>query len=303
MTMKRIFMHLLAASLMLGTGLLPLASQADTLQRIRDSQRFTIGFVPGYAPFSDGNEQTARGYTIELCQQIGERLRVQLDLPELQVRYQPVTIEDMLGAVHSGRVDILCSPVDETLQRREQVSFSLPVFISGLAVIMRRDAPAVLQERVRNGAAEAAPLWRGNIAQQLDKFTFAVLSSSHSAEWVQQRLRVLGLKSRVVTADSSAAGIHMVSTGQADAFFDDRVVLLNYVATETGGEQLMVPERLFDETASALALGRGDEDFRLLVDRSISGLLGSPQGEALYQRYFGAPNTATRLLFRLYPKP
>ena len=144
---------------------------------------------------------------------------------------------------------------------------------------------------------------RGNIGQQLDKFTFAVLGSSHSAEWVQQRLRQLGLKSRVVTANNTAEGIHMVSTGQADAFFDDRMVLLNYVAQDTDGEKLIVPERLFEETPAALALSRNDEDFRLLVDRSISSLLNSPQGEALYQRHFGEPSEQTRLLFHLYPQP
>jgi len=302
MIMKPFFMRLFS-SLLIGICLPAFAAETDTLQRIQDNQRFTIGFVPDYAPFSDGDAQAAQGYTIELCQQIGERLKQQLQLPELQVGYQPVPIEDMLSAVASGRVDILCSPVDETLTRREQVSFSLPVFISGLGVIMRRDAPAVLQERVKNGPAEPTPLWRGNIGQQLDKFTFAVLASSHSADWVQQRLRKLGLKSHIVTANSTAEGIHMVSTGSADAFFDDRMVLLNYVASETGGEQLMVPERLFEETPAALAFSRSDEDFRLLVDRSISSLLGSPQGEALYQRYFGEPSAQTRLLFRLYPKP
>lgn len=301
--MKRTFMHLLGTSLLLGICLLPFAARADTLQRIQDSQRFTIGFVPNYAPFSDGDQHTASGYTIELCQQVAERLRQQLNLPDLQVRYQPVAIEEMLSAVQSGRIDILCSPVDETFKRREQVSFSLPVIISGLGVILRRDAPAVLLERVRSGTSPATPLWRGNIGQQLDKFTFALLANTRSADWAQQRLRTLGLKSRVVLANSSAEGIHMVSTGEADAFFDDRSVLLNYVATEAGDERLIVSERLFEETPAALALSRSDEDFRLLVDSSISRLLNSPQGKALYQRYFGEPNTQTRLLFRLYPQP
>lgn len=295
--------RLLRNLLVLIVGLLPLTAVADTLQRIKDNNSFTIGFVANYAPFSEGNTQAASGYTIELCQRIGERLKQQLKLSDLQIGYQPVAIEDMLDAVQQGRVDILCSPVDETLKRRERVSFSLPVFISGLGVILRRDGPAVLLERVRNGTSEPTPLWRGNIGQQLDKFTFALLANTHSAEWVQQRLRTLGLKSHVVMASNSAEGIRMVATGSADAFFDDRMVLLNYVAREPDGKQLLVPERLFEETPAALALGRDDEDFRLLVDRSISELLHSPQGIALYQKYFGEPSEQTRLLFRLYPKP
>lgn len=114
-TFSRSLRSTLNSSVLALCCLLPLVAHANTLQRIHDTQRFTIGFVPDYAPFSDGDAQSARGYTVELCQQIGERLKQQLQLPDLQVGYQPVAIEDMLSAVQSGRVDILCSPVDETL--------------------------------------------------------------------------------------------------------------------------------------------------------------------------------------------
>ena len=295
--------RLLRNGLVLIIGLLPLMAAADTLQRIKDTNTFTIGFVANYAPFSDGNTQSASGYTIELCQQIGERLKQQLDLPSLKLRYQPVSIEDMLNAVKSAQIDILCSPIDETLQRRETVSFSLPVMISGLGVVLRRDAPAFLLERVRSGPGAGTPLWRGNVSQQLNKFRFVVLGSTNSEDWARQQLRRMGLKSILLTVDTSAEGIQMVSSGKADAFFDDRLVLLNRIAQAADGDQLLVPERLFAETPAALAIGRGDEDFRLLVDRSISELLHSPQGIALYQKYFGEPSEQTRLLFRLYPKP
>ena len=295
--------RLLRNVLVLMAGLLPLLASADTLQRIKDNNSFTIGFVANYAPFSEGNTQAASGYTIELCQQIGERIKQQLDLPELKLRYQPVSIEEMLNSVQSAQIDILCSPIDETLQRRETVSFSLPVIISGLGVVLRRDAPAFLLERVRSGPGADTPLWRGNVSQQLNKYSFAVLGSTNSADWAQQELRRLGLKSTLLTAGSSAEGIQMVVSGKANAFFDDRLVLLNRIAQAPDGDQLLVPERLFAETPAALAIGRGDEDFRLLVDRSISELLHSPRGIALYQKYFGEPSEQTLQLFRLYPKP
>ena len=62
-------------------------------------------------------------------------------------------------------------------------------------------------------------------------------------------------------------------------------------------------ERLFLETPAALALGRGDEDFRLLVDATLSQLFHSADGETLYRLYFGEPSEHTQQMFMLYPKP
>ncbi len=291
-----------AALLILGC-LLPLAAQADTLQRIKDSNTFTLGFVPAYAPFSDGDHQGARGYTIDLCLQVAEHLRQQLALPQLQVRYQPVAINDMLTAVSDGRVDILCSPVDETLKRRAQVSFSLPVMVSGLGVSVRRDAPAALLDPLKGQRNAQSPLWRGNVARQLDSFRFAVLAGTHNAEWVQARLRTLGLKSSLVEVSDIRTGLQQVAEGEVDAFFDERLVLLSYLAEEWHGDQLQVLDRLFQETPAALPVARTDEDFRLQVDSALSALFQSPAGDALYRLYFGDPGAATRHMFQLYPKP
>lgn len=294
---------LLTGVLLVLGGLLPFTVQADTLQRIKASNTFILGFVPAYAPFSDGDTQNAKGYTIDLCLQVAEHLRQQLALPQLQIRYQPVAIDDMLKAVSDGRVDILCSPVDETLKRRAQVSFSLPIMVSGLGVAVRRDAPAALLDPLKGERSNQGPLWRGNVARQLDSFRFAVLAGTHNAEWVQARLRALGLKSSLVEVTDIRTGLQQVAEAKVDAFFDERLVLLSYLAEEWHGDQLQVLDRLFQETPAALPVARADEDFRLQVDSALSTLLQSPAGDSLYRLYFGDPSVATRQMFQLYPRP
>ena len=87
-----------ATALLLAAALLP-AYADDTLQRVRASQTLTFGFVPGDAPFSAGTPEQPSGYAVELCGLLGEQLRQQLNLPALQLRYQPLTVAGMLGAV------------------------------------------------------------------------------------------------------------------------------------------------------------------------------------------------------------
>ena len=98
-------------------------------------------------------------------------------------------------------------------------------------------------------------------------------------------------------------GIKLVASGMVDAFFDDRLVLLNQQAGVWNGEKLQVIDRLFEETPAALPVRRNEDAFRLLVDSALSGLFQSAEGDALYHFYFGKPSAHTEQMFMLYPKP
>ncbi len=291
-----------ATTLLLTAALLP-AYADDTLQRVRASQTLTFGFVPGDAPFSAGTPEQPSGYAVELCGLLGEQLRQQLNLPALQLRYQPLTVAGMLGAVAEGKVDTVCSAVGDTLTRREQVSFSLPYFTAGLGVVVRRDAPASLLTPINEGAQPRGPVWRATLNQGLNRHSFAVLKDSVSVDWARSRMRALGLQSELHEVASNAEGLAMVVEGQVDTFFADRLVLLNYQAENPRGHELLVPERLFEVMPVALPLARGDADWQLAVDRALSQVQHSEAGQALYARYFGAPGEQSQLLMKLFQRP
>ena len=291
-----------AASLLLSGALLP-AQAADPLARVRASQTLNLGFVAGDAPFSAGTAEQPSGYAIELCGLLGEQLKQQLGLPTLTLRYQQLSVAEMFEAVTQGRVDTVCSAVGDTLKRREQVNFSLPYFAAGLGVVVRRDAPASLLTPLNEGAQARGPVWRASVNQGLKRHSFAVLKDSVSVDWARARMRALGLQSELREVPSNAQGLAMVVNGEVDAFFADRLVLLNYQAENPRGSELMVPERLFEVLPVALPLARGDDAWRLAVDRGLSAVQRSAAGQALYARYFGAPNEQNQLLMKLFQRP
>ena len=66
---------------------------------------------------------------------------------------------------------------------------------------------------------------------------------------------------------------------------------------------LIVVDRLFTYEPLALALPRGDEDLRLLVDRTLSRLYRSGEAGALYAKWCGEPDADTLTFFRLNAIP
>ncbi|PVZ39050.1 transporter substrate-binding domain-containing protein [Pseudomonas sp. CC120222-01a] len=276
---------------------------ADVLSRIRDSQVLTLGYMDGFAPFSSGNEQAPQGYTVELCRAVAERLRQAPGFAGLQVRWRALPEEEVGRTLSEGQVDLFCTPAVETLARRKSLDFSIPVFTSGLAVMVRRDAPPTLLGPLNGRASDNGPRWRATINAGLSKHSFAVLHGTVSSDWARQRIRQLGLQSTLQEVPTYQEGVRRVVAREVDAFLGDRMVLLGYQAGQAEREQLWVPDRLFEMNRVALAMARGDEDFRLLVDSALSQALAGQQGEALFKRYLGAPSAQDRLLQSLYPLP
>lgn len=88
-------------------ALMPILADANTLERVRASNTFTLGYLPDFAPFSDQAGDKASGYAIDLCLKIADKVKTELSLPGLQIRYQPVTLTDEMSAVSSGKVTYL----------------------------------------------------------------------------------------------------------------------------------------------------------------------------------------------------
>ena len=58
----------------------------------------------------------------------------------------------------------------------------------------------------------------------------------------------------------------------------------------------MVLDRQYTYERLALAIQRGDDDFRLLVDRSLSKAFESAGYRGTYAKWFGEPNERVRSL-------
>jgi ABC-type amino acid transport substrate-binding protein len=292
------------AAAALVAALLPVAAaSADTMDRIRESGKLALGYRTDARPFSymDASGNPA-GYAIALCEAVSGAVKTESGNESLAVQWVPVTVEDRFTAVSQSKIDLLCGPDAETLERRKEVAFSIPVFQGGIGAIVRADAPAPLRD-VLSGRPPSGPTWRGSPARILDQKTFSAVAGTRSESWLNEKIHEFQIAATVMTVDSYEAGITSVLDGGASAFFADRAVLVDAAQSSASADELLVIERLFTHEPIALALTRDDDDFRLVVDRALSKLYTSPEFESLYLKWFGQPDDATKSYFRMNALP
>ncbi|MDX1393214.1 MAG: amino acid ABC transporter substrate-binding protein [Gemmatimonadota bacterium] len=273
-------------------------AQQSTLDRIRAAGEVRLGFRADAGPFShqDGSGNPA-GYSIDLCQRVVAAINAEPGMSSVTARWVPVTIDDRFDAVEQGRVDLLCGADAQTLARREQVSYSIPIFPGGLGALLRSDSRSRLRDVLSGEEPSYFPRWRASALQLLRTQTFAVVAGTTAEPWLEGRIAEFGISTEAVTVGGYDEGVQAVLDRDAAVFFGDRAILLDAAANSASADDLIVLDRFFTHEAVALALPRGDDDLRLLVDRTLSRFYASGDFGDLYARWFGEPNESVYAFF------
>jgi len=178
------------------------------------------------------------------------------------------------------------------------VSFSIPVFPGGVGALLRANAAARLREVLAGGTPTASPLWRAHATQVLQARDFAVVAGSPTEQWLNGRMKGLDIAAKIATVSAIDAGVQAVRSGTADVLFAERSALLDAAKRNASPGELVVLDRMFTNAPLALAFRRGDDDFRLLVDRTLSRLYSSGDIHGLYAKWFGEPDGNAMTFFR-----
>ena len=278
-----------------------LPAGAQTLDRIKETAFIKMGYLDDARPFSfAGAGGKAEGYSIDLCKHIVEELKKELGLPNLLSEFAPVAVDLRMFAIDKARVDLLCSPTSVTMAKRKEVSFSIPVFAGGVRAVMLTSGAAKLRTALEADAKaqRATPVWRGSPASRVLKgMNFAVVSSTVSQKWLEERRQKLGVSATIEPVPDYHTGLRLLQEGKVDAFFGDRTLIL--AAIDPGARKnYTVLERQFTHEPYALGLTKGDDDFRAAVDRALSRLYASPEFAKLYAKWFGEYDDRTDQFFQ-----
>ena len=272
---------------------------AGTVNRIRVSGRIKLGYRVDAAPFSFKTDAgNAGGYSAAVCLKVVEGVESGLGLNRLMVEWIPVTLDERFQKLQTGEIDLHCGADTVTLERRIQVAFSIPIFPGGIAALVRSDAPPRLQEVLAGRGEVFRPTWRATAGQVLHSRGFSVVAGTTAAAWLTERIGDLKVVATVTPVAGYEEGIERVLNRKSDVLFGERAILLNAAARARAPGELRIVDRQFTYEPLALAMGRNDDDFRLLVDRALSQLYRSGEIGALYSTAFGEPGEEAITFFR-----
>ena len=280
--MSSIGRRLRALSLAAAGAALALGSaDAGTLDRVRQDKALRIAFRQDAPPFSftDSIGEPA-GFMVDLCRSVAKHIATQLNISDLKVNYVPVTAENRFDAIESGKADLLCEPTSATLSRREHVDFSITTFLDGASLLVAGDAPADF------GALSGKKI--------------GVLAGTTTEQSLRDTLASAGVAADVVPAKTHEEGLAMLDKGEIVAYFGDRAILAYLASKSDDTGKLRLADNYFSLEPYALALARGDEDFRLAVDRALSHIYRSGEIGTVFAHSFGAHTQPSDMLKTLY---
>ncbi|HEY6980493.1 amino acid ABC transporter substrate-binding protein [Reyranella sp.] len=273
----------LAGTTMLALGTLWQGSVlAGTLDEVRANGALRIAYREDAPPFSYKTDDAAApaGFIVDICRAVADGLARQLGLAALNKLYVPVTSVTRFDAITDNKADLLCEATTQTLKRRETISFSIATFVDGASFVIQPSGPKDVKS--------------------LDGRKVGVLAGTTTEGDLRRTLAAARLNTEVVLAKTHQEGFDGVARGDIAAYFGDRGILTFLLMKAKAENGLLLADAYLSIEPYALGLRRGDEDFRLAVDRELSRIYRSGEIVKIFSAAFGPMVQPSPVLQGLY---
>ena len=257
---------------------------AQTLDRIKATNQLNIGYRMDAAPLSyEMDDGQPAGYAPLVCVQVAQTMINELKMGNLSVTFLPVDAANRFDMVSNGKVDLLCGAATITLSRREQVDFSIPIFVDGTSLVLQKDEPENLEA--------------------LSGRKLGFRGSTTTEESLRNSLSQLGVEAEIITFNSHDAGMAAMESQEIDGYFADQSILAELFFTSTARENMKMSNEILTIEKQGLALARGDTEFRLVVDRALSQLYANGEMQRIFQKAFPNvnPGIAMEAMYLIAP--
>lgn len=240
-----------------------------TLKKIQESGAMAIGYRASSVPFSYmGDDQRPVGYSIDLCLEIVEAIKREIGLDTLALNWVPVTPQTRVPLIANGTIQLECGSTTNTLTRQKQVDFSHITFITGTKLLTKKGS----------GVREV---------EDLEGKAIALAQGTTNERAVKQLIKSRGLDVKMLNVRDHGEGFRALETDRVDAYSTDHILLHGLAKKAGNPDRYEVVGRFLTYDPYGLMLPRNDSAFRLVVNRTLSGLYRSGAIVDLYRKWFG----------------
>ena len=227
-----------------------------TLKKVKDSGSITIGHRETSIPFSYLDEkQQAIGFSMDLCAAIVEEVKKELQMSQLNVKYNPVTPQTRIPLMENGTIDLECGSTTNTLTRQKQVAFAPTTFITGTKLVVKKASKV---KSYRDLKGKTVVVTQGTTNERVIK----ALSDKEN----------LGIK--FLNAKDHAESFLTVESGRAVAFAMDDVLLYGLVAKAKNPKDYEVVGDYLSYDPYGIMFRKNDDAFGVVVRRALARVYG-----------------------------
>jgi glutamate/aspartate transport system substrate-binding protein len=270
--MKHSIQLMIAAGLFVGISASAETQElAGTLKKVKETGVITIGHRDSSIPLSYLDDRLQPiGFSIELCKHIVQAVKAKLSLPNLSVKYNPVTSATRIPLVANGTVDIECGSTANMTSRQTQVGFSYTFFVPQFKWIARTNSGIRTEDDLRSK-------------------TVAVTAGTNTALFVNKMNNEGKLGMTIMQGKDHAESFLLVDTGRASAWMEDDILIAGFRANAKNRADFKLLDKSYPSDPYALMIRKDDQQFKTLIDETLAGLMRSGEFEKLYTQWFESP--------------
>jgi len=269
---KNLFVAMTLATLLSGHATAVAEDLTGTLKKVKELGYITLGHREASVPFSyiDDKQQPV-GFAMDICAKIVDAVKRELNLDKIEVKYTPVTASTRIPLLANGTIDLECGNTTNNAERQRQVWYTNTHFLTASRYLSKVES---------------------NIGAIGDLKGKTVVSAAGSTN-IKQALEfnaALKLEMTIIPAKDHGEAFLMVETGRAVAYIMDDIVLAGLIAISRDPKAYVISKDAFSaEEPYGIMLRKDDAAFKTIVDTATATHYESPEGAALYAKWFTQP--------------
>lgn len=244
---------------------------AGTLKKIKDSNTLVLGHRESSIPFSYlDDKQQPIGYAMDLCYKVVDAVKKQLNLPNLQVKLNPVTSQTRIPLMTNGTIDMECGSTTNSLERQKQVAFGVSYYVTEVRMVTKANS-GVKSLSDLNGKA------------------VVTTTGTTSDRLIREHEKGKSIDVKNVYGKDHAESFLMVETDRAAAFVMDDILLAGLMANSKNPKDYAIVGETLRVEPYGVMMRKDDPQFKKLVDDTLSAVMKSGEAEKLYNKWFMSP--------------
>ena len=241
---------------------------AGTLQEVRARGTLVAGVKTDYPPFGFIDQKGVnKGIDVDIAKTLAKEVFGR----EEAVKFVPVTTENRIRFLTSGKIDIILASMTITEKRKEVIDFSIPYFISGHLVLVREDSKIIKYQDLEGKKVATIQGSTGDIA-----------------------IRELVPAAECIKFQRNFEALQALKDHRVEAFVQDDVLII--YLQQQNPDLKIAGFQPFRTGFFGLGVRKGDKEWLDFINAALKKMKETDQYDKLLDKWFGR---ARSLLYKM----